>query len=96
MTTIPGNTVPIKKPWLVSLDTVEVPLRVTHVANQYMMIENNPTNIPFCARSGLPIMYAMDAAAKPRTVGYQTTFCIHCRKIAANPIRWLKASFTHV
>ena len=74
MMTTPGSTVPMIKPLLVIPETVDVPLSVTHVANQYIMIEKSPTKTPFCARSGTPIMYAMDAAANPSTVGYHTTF----------------------
>lgn len=67
--TTPGSTVPMIKPLLVIPETVDVPLSVTHVANQYIMIEKSPTKTPFCARSGTPIMYAMDAAAKSQYGG---------------------------
>ena len=54
--TTPGSTVPIRNPLLVRPEAVAVPLRVTHVAAQYMTIENSPTKTPFCARAGIPIM----------------------------------------
>ena len=72
--TTPGNTVPNKNPWLVIREIIEVPLKVNQVASHYIAIENNPTNQPFCDKSGFPIIYAIEAAANPSTVGYQTTF----------------------
>ena len=56
ITTMPGNTVPMRNPLLVMPDMAEVPRRVTSVAHQYMAIENSPTKSPFWARSGMPIM----------------------------------------
>ena len=43
ITTMPGNTVPMRNPLLVMPDMAEVPRRVTSVAHQYMAIENSPT-----------------------------------------------------
>ena len=63
-----------ENPWLVIREIIEVPLKVNQVASQYIAIENTPTNQPFCDKSGFPIIYAIEAAANPSTVGYQTTF----------------------
>lgn len=37
-------------------EMADVPRSVTHVANQYMAIEKSPTNGPFCASAGSPIV----------------------------------------
>ena len=54
--TMPGSTVPMRKPRLVMPEMADVPRSVTHVANQYMAIEKSPTNGPFCASAGSPIV----------------------------------------
>ena len=91
-----GSTVPIRNPLLVMPDMAEVPRSVTSVATPVHGDREKPHEKPVLRQAGHSDHVAMDAAANPSTVGYHTTFWIHCRKMAVNPRCLLNASLTQV